>query len=99
MPRLLPLILCCWIAVAAALCAAETSQVPEDLGVRVPEGFQVELYADDSLAHDIYSMTIDAQGRVVVAGAGYVKILHDSDGDGRADRSTLFSDVPKSGAH
>ena len=65
----------------------------------MPEGFEVSLYADDTLAHDIYSMTIDAQGRVVVAGAGYVKILHDDDDDGRADRATLFSSVPASGAH
>ncbi len=71
----------------------------EDLGVRVPEGFDVALYADDTLAHDIYCMTVDAHGRVVVAGAGYVKILHDSDGDGRADRSTLYSELPESGAH
>ncbi len=71
----------------------------EDLGIRVPEGFEVTRYADDALAHDIYSMTIDAQGRVVVAGAGYVKILQDDDQDGRADRATLFSDLPKSGAH
>ena len=65
----------------------------------MPEGFEVSLYADDELAHDIYSMTIDAHGRVVVAGAGYVKILHDTDGDGRADRATLFSSLPASGAH
>jgi len=71
----------------------------EDLGIRVPEGFEVTRFADDALAHDIYSMTIDAQGRVVVAGAGYVKILHDDDQDGRADRATLFSELPKSGAH
>ncbi|HEX3728074.1 MAG TPA: hypothetical protein VHV08_17605, partial [Pirellulales bacterium] len=57
------------------------------------------LYADDSLAHDIFSMTIDAQGRVVVAGAGYVKTLHDDDADGRADRTTLYSSLPASGAH
>ncbi len=71
----------------------------DDLGIEVPEGFEVSLYADDTLAHDIYSMTIDAQGRVVVAGAGYVKILHDDDQDGRADRATLFSSLPASGAH
>ena len=65
----------------------------------MPPGFEVSLYADDELAHDIFSMTVDAQGRVVVAGAGYVKTLHDSDGDGRADRATLFSSVPASGAH
>ena len=44
-------------------------------------------------------MTIDARGRVVVAGRGYVKVLHDDDQDGTADRATLFSERPKSGAH
>jgi hypothetical protein len=71
----------------------------EELGLRAPEGFSVTVYADDALAHDIYSMTIDSQGRVVVAGPGYVKTLHDDDGDGRADRTTLYSSRPKSGAH
>lgn len=66
---------------------------------RVPEGFEVTLYADDDLAHNIYSLTIDSQGRVVVAGPGYIKTLHDDDGDGRADRFTLFADLPASGAH
>ena len=40
--------------------------------------------ADDDLAHDIYSMTVDSLGRVVVSGAGYVRILVDEDGDGKA---------------
>ena len=70
----------------------------DDLGVRVPEGFEVVEFAGDELAHDIYSMTIDSQGRVVVAGAGYVKILIDRDGDGKADEAKLFSDSPKNGA-
>ena len=68
------------LSCCAALVAAE------DLGLRVPANFEVSLYADDALAHDIFSMTLDARGRVVVAGAGYVKILHDDDGDGRAAR-------------
>ena len=61
------------------------------VGLKAPAGFSVELFADDNLAHDIFSMTIDARGRVVVAGKGYVKILHDDDGDGKADRASLFS--------
>ena len=60
------------------------------LGLSAPEGFEISLYADDDLAHDIYSMTIDSQGRVVVAGRDYIKILHDDDQDGTADRYTLF---------
>jgi len=82
------------------LCSCSLAALAEDdLGIRAPEGFRVSLYADDTLAHDIYSMTIDAQGRVVVAGAGYVKTLHDDDSDGRADRATMFSNRPASGAH
>ena len=71
----------------------------DELPFRVPPGFEVSLYADDALAHDIYSMTVDSHGRVVVAGAGYVKILHDDDHDGHADRATLYSAKPASGAH
>ena len=44
-------------------------------------------------------MTIDSHGRVVVASKGYIKILHDTKGVGKADKATLFADFPKSGAH
>src|SRR5262249_47550144 len=44
-------------------------------------------------------MTIDSHGRVVVASKGYIKILHDTKGAGKADKATLFADFPKSGAH
>lgn len=73
--------------------------LPKEPGFAVPEGFEVTLYADDALATDIFAMTIDARGRVVVASKNYIKTLHDTDGDGRADKATLFSDLPKSGAH
>ncbi|NBU09238.1 MAG: hypothetical protein EBY09_05435 [Verrucomicrobia bacterium] len=68
-------------------------------GFRVPEGFEVSLYAGDDLAHDIFSMTTDSKGRIVVAGKDYVKILHDTDGDGKADKATLFVKASKTGAH
>lgn len=64
----------------------------------LPAGFRVALYSGDDLAHDIFSMTLDAAGRVVVAGPGYIKTLLDDDGDGRADRAELFSSLPASGA-
>ena len=67
-------------------------------GFKVPDGFEVSVYAGDDLAHDIFTMTTDAQGRIVVAGRGYVKVLHDTDGDGRADKATDFAKAPKSGA-
>lgn len=67
-------------------------------GIRVPDGFQVRLYADDDLAHDIFSMTINSKGQVVVSGPGYIRTLIDSDNDGRADRYQQFADKPATGA-
>lgn len=67
-------------------------------GLRVPEGFEVTEFADSKLANDIFSMTLDPQGRVVVSGPGYIRVLVDDDGDGRADRAIEFADGPKDGA-
>lgn len=67
-------------------------------GLKVPEGFRATLYADDDLAHDIYSMTIDSLGRVVVSGPGYVRILIDADQDGVAESFQQYADGPKTGA-
>ncbi|MBI3865099.1 MAG: c-type cytochrome [Planctomycetia bacterium] len=77
---------------------AEKAAPAEEAGLIAPEGFTATRYADDSLAHDIFSMTIDAQGRVVVSGPGYVRILEDRDGDGRADHAIDFTEGPASGA-
>jgi len=89
-PRVL---LCC---VLLLRCGEISGQ--EFSGIRVPAGFRVELYADDELAHDIHSLTLDSRGRVVVSGPGYVRILLDSDGDGRADRFQQFADGPATGS-
>ena len=70
----------------------------EKVGIRVPDGFEVSKFADDHLAHDIFSMTVDSLGRVVVSGPGYVRILIDSNGDGTADSYRQFVDGPKTGA-
>ncbi|MGE5194432.1 MAG: hypothetical protein ACM3U2_18235, partial [Deltaproteobacteria bacterium] len=59
--------------------APAAAEADDELGLRIPEGFAITRYADDSLAHDIFSMTIDSLGRVVVSGPGYVKILVDTD--------------------
>ena len=71
----------------------------EELGLQVPPGFEITLFADDDLATDIYSMAIDSFGRVVVAGRGYVRILTDTDHDGVADSAKQYVDGPLSGAH
>ncbi len=69
----------------------------EDWGLRVAPGFRVTLYADQDLANDIFAMTLDSQGRVVVTGPGYVKVLHDTKGTGKADKATLFATPPTGG--
>src|SRR5438128_65632 len=61
------------------------------LGLRVTRGFQVTQFAGADLANDIYAMTLDARGNVVVTSQGYIKTLLDTDGDGRADTVKLFA--------
>ncbi|HAP08091.1 MAG TPA: hypothetical protein DCR20_09700 [Planctomycetaceae bacterium] len=86
-----------WLFVCLVL--TTVSGVAEEFrGIRVPEGFRVELYADDDLAHDIHSLTLDSRGRVVVSGPGYVRILLDRDSDGRADGYQQFADGPATGS-
>src|SRR5436305_10880555 len=78
---------------AAALQAADVQ-----LGLRVPPGFVVTEFADSKLANDIYCLTLDPAGRVVISGRGYIRLLVDADGDGRADRALDFAGAPRDGA-
>ncbi|HEY2910153.1 MAG TPA: hypothetical protein VGI99_07900, partial [Gemmataceae bacterium] len=55
--------------------------------IKLPPGFTAHLYSDQALANDIYTMTVDDSGRVLVAGRGYVRVLVDDNNDGRADRA------------
>jgi putative heme-binding domain-containing protein len=69
----------------------------QDLGLKVAPGFRVALFADAELANDIYAMTLDSQGRVVVTSRGWVKRLEDTDGDGKADKATLLVETKTGG--
>ncbi len=84
-----------------ALAPAEGRHVPTTVshGLRVPAGFQVTLFADSNLANDIHCLALDPKGRVVVAGPGYLRLLLDDDGDGRADRAVDFKHPIREGAH
>jgi putative heme-binding domain-containing protein len=66
-------------------------------GLRVPEGFEVVEYADNSLATNIYCLTLDSKGRVIVSGPGYVRLLLEGP-DGKATRAVDFAGAPKDGA-
>ena len=69
----------------------------EDHGVKLPPGFKITQFSDEKLANDIYAMTLDAQGRVVVTSRGWVKRLEDTDGDGKADKATIIAETKSGG--
>lgn len=71
----------------------------------VPEGFEIELFAAEPLIQKPVQMNWDAAGRLWVvssttyphievgaAAADQVVVLEDTDGDGKADKSTVFAE-------
>ncbi len=98
--------LCAVTAVASA--AAVSAAEPATLGsIKVPEGFTVELVAAAPLVEHPLMAGFDDRGRLFVAdNAGLnlpaeellkqtpnmIRMLEDTDGDGRFDRSTVFAD-------
>ncbi len=85
------------IAVSATLLLAAPLGA-QSVGLKAPPGFEVAEYADSSLANDIYCMTTDARGRIVVAGRGYIRVLVEDAKAGRAARAIDFAAEPKDGA-
>src|SRR6185436_20659166 len=75
---------------------AQLVPVPQ-FGVRIPSAFRISLFADSDLANDIYAMTLDARGNVVVTSQGYIRTLLDTDGDGRADAARDFASTRTGG--
>jgi putative heme-binding domain-containing protein len=80
------------VMVAALALAADPAA-----GLKVPDGFAVSQFAGPELANDIYCLHLDATGRVVVAGRGYVRHLLDIDNDGKADRAVELIPPPPDG--
>src|SRR5436190_16581246 len=87
--------LVCWIVLAARTAPAVLAGNIQH-GLRVPTGFAVTEYAGSALANDIYCMTLDPQGRVVVSGRGYIRVLIEE--NGRATKALDFAGAPKDGA-
>jgi putative heme-binding domain-containing protein len=71
----------------------------------VPEGFEVNLFAADPLLAKPIQMNFDPQGRLWVASSEVypqikpgqvandkIVVLEDTDGDGKADKTTVFAD-------
>ena len=83
---------------ALLLLAAIPAAPPEPVkDLKLPPGFTAKLYADNPIVPDVYTMTIDDAGRVLVAGRGYVRVLVDDDGDGYTDRAVDLIDGLKEG--
>ena len=69
---------------------------------RLPDGFQIELFASEPLVEDPVAIDFGLDGRVWVVemgtyplgpgAGGKVKLLLDRDGDGRADAAKVFAD-------
>jgi putative heme-binding domain-containing protein len=75
----------------ASISQAHAELVPvNDLGLRIAPGFEITHYADSVIAPDVYSMTLDPSGSVVISSRGYIKRLTDKDGDGVADTETIL---------
>lgn len=90
------LLLICLASLVFPGAAANLVNVPE-LGLRLPGGFRVSLYAAANLANDIYAMTINPRGDVVVTSQGYVRTLLDRDDDGVADDAIDFAETRTGG--
>lgn len=66
------------------------------------DGFTIELIASEPLVEDPVAMEVDENGSIYVvemhgypldkSGTGIIKVLSDSDGDGRPDKSEIFAD-------
>src|SRR5688500_17309285 len=83
------------------------ARTPEDerKGFKLPEGFEINLFASEPEIGKPINLTFDARGRMWVTqsfeypfpakgkGKDRVTILEDTDGDGKADKFTHFQDT------
>lgn len=94
-------------ALATCLALPAAGQLPPEetvAALRTADEAEVALYAAEPLITNPAAIDIDTQGRVWVAeiehyrkpplekGADKIKVLEDTDGDGQADRATVFAD-------
>ncbi len=66
-----------------------------DFGLRLERGFAISEFAGNDLAPDVWCMTLDAAGRVVVGNGNSIRVLVDEDGDGEAEDFITFAKVER----
>lgn len=76
-----------WLSLLFSFASSLSAREPD---FKLPPGFKITQFADEKLANDIYSMALDAKGRVHVSSQGWVKRLDDTDGDGIADQAPVI---------
>lgn len=95
-----------FVLVMAVASSARGQKSPEEelATLRVPEGMEVALFAAEPMITNPAAIDVDTQGRVWVAEiqwyrggakqppADKLKVLEDTDGDGRADKVTTFAE-------
>src|SRR5688572_12249837 len=74
-------------AIALIVTAGAAYPAAADHGLKIPPDFRVTEFAGPDLANDVYTLHISREGRVMVAGRGYVRELIDTDAGGKADRA------------
>jgi putative heme-binding domain-containing protein len=76
------------------LLAISFAASPPNLGLSLPPGFQATLVAGDDLVHDAFVMAVHPKGHVLVGGRGFLKVLVDADGDGKAESANTILEKP-----
>src|SRR5688572_27230447 len=96
-----------FVFAAIALTSAASAQKSPEEGlkaIKIPNDMEISLFASEPMITNPSAIDIDTHGRVWVAEiqwyrgrakeppADTIKVLEDTDGDGRADKSTVFAD-------
>jgi putative membrane-bound dehydrogenase-like protein len=101
-------ILCAFLGMAVVSCKNQSASPFSESAqaalstFTIEPGFKIELVASEPLINDPVAMMIDEYGKMYVvempgmpldkSGKGKVKLLTDTDGDGKMDKSTVFAD-------
>src|SRR5205823_3742172 len=92
------------LLLAVGTVQAQVSPQEELKALRAAEGFDVSVFASEPMITNPAAIDVDTQGRVWVAEiqfyrkfanqppADKIKVLEDTDGDGKADKVTVFAE-------
>ncbi|MBI3465628.1 MAG: c-type cytochrome [Planctomycetes bacterium] len=101
--RLLLVLPCLFVGLSSSA-RAQMSAEEQLKTLRVPKGFEVSLFASEPMITNPSAIDVDTHGRVWVAEiqwyrakakqppADKIKVLEDTDGDGKADKVTVFAE-------